>query len=186
MEFLWERIWTEVCISTAIRNICKCIFFLHRYRKINSGHINKKIELKAILGPIRNILLLYIWKTSQLDSFVIYDRGGKTFWWEGRITGLWIIIGPYLLKSKEFSLDSSASVYFIFSLFFRGFHRFYRTVQWTAYDPQAAVCPPLIFTILLINPCEVLIYSIPILWAGYDTRSIFKQNRAGLNSEFSF
>ena len=36
---------------------------------------------------------------------------GKTFWWEVCITGSWIIKEPHLLKSKELSLDSSASVY---------------------------------------------------------------------------
>ena len=36
------------------------------------------------------------------------------FFGGGGITGLWIIQGLYLLKSKEFSLDSSASVYFSF------------------------------------------------------------------------
>ena len=39
-------------------------------------------------------------------------RGGQTFWWENRITGLCVIKGLHLLKSKEFSLNSNASVFF--------------------------------------------------------------------------
>ena len=33
---------------------------------------------------------------------------------------------------------------------------------------------------------RVCIYQTPLPWAGYDTRLIFKQSKAGLNSEFSF
>ena len=38
------------------------------------------------------------------------------------------------------------------------------------------------FTVFL----DLTIFTIPSAWAGYDTRSIFKQRLTGLNSEFSF
>ena len=65
---------------------------------------------------------------------------------EGSITGLWIIKRPHLLNSKEFSLDSSASIYF---LFFRGSRRPHKTVQRAACSPRAAVYPPLRYTNIL-------------------------------------
>ena len=34
--------------------------------------------------------------------------------------------------------------------------------------------------------CRVIIFTNPSVWAGYDTRSIFKRSLTGLNSEFSF
>ena len=54
-------------------------------------------------------------------------QGWANFRWKGRITGLWIIKGSNILKSKKFSLDSSASVYF-----FRG------SVRQAARGPQFA------------------------------------------------
>ena len=73
-----SRIWTRVTI---------CIFFENnRYAKTASLNICAQISL---------CVYVFRWSTA--------GGGGQTFlWWEGCITGLWIIKGPHILNSKEF------------------------------------------------------------------------------------
>ena len=86
---------------------------------------------------------------------VLYHKSRQTFWYEGRITGLWIIKGPNLLKSKEYY--KIRYVYMLVLLFF--FQRLPRAAQNSAAgrslptQAQARSWYYLSFHLLSVLPC---------------------------------
>ena len=83
---------------------------------LNACTKKKGLETCCVWTPWRSGKGAGLWHWSKrVWTFVAQlQRVGQTSWLVGCIIGLWIIKGRNLLKSKEFSLDSSSNVYFLF------------------------------------------------------------------------
>ena len=124
MNYLFYRF-----INTAFL-VCKLLLVIHYFattpRTVNDTELSSSGHTSLLLYcflPSCVPTNKYIKNHSEASSATILSyiffysdslrQGWADFWWEGRITGLWIIKEMQFLKSKEFSVDSSASVYFL-------------------------------------------------------------------------